>query len=341
MAEYFFNGRVLRRPHGGVRRYALEVSNHLNYRVLTPPSARYPWSARVWEQTVLAARARSGVLLGVAHSAPLAHPRSVVVVQDLFALTDDDVRPSFQRLMRAQVPQIVKRAAAVTTISSAVADQIAERFDVERSAIAIAPPGISSVFSPGDQQVARANFGLAVDRLTVGVLLDPTPRKRIDRSVDALEMVRSALPDAQVVAAGREHVAAFGQKTTTSHVAKAPAELLLNPSDGDLANMYRASDIVICSSDREGFGLAPVEAAACGAAVISPAVPSITEFAPEAAVVVEPSAEAIFDAVLDLASADQRRLQQQRRGQEAVCDLKWEHTAATLDAVCKSVGEQR
>jgi len=335
MAEYFVNGRVLRRPHGGVRRYAFEVSNRLDYRVLSPPSARYPWSARVWEQTVLAARARNGVLLSVAHSAPVAHPRSVVVIHDLFALTDNDVRPSFRALMLRQVPQIVKRAAAVATVSSEVADQIAERFDVDRMAIAIAPPGISDVFCVGDQRMSRDNLGLPLDRLTIGVLLDPTPRKCIERSIAAIDLIRSALPDAQIVAAGREFSPAFFR----SDRASAPADFILDPSDAGLADIYRASDIVICSSNREGFGLAPVEAAACGAAVVSPAVPSITEFAPDAAVVIAPSAEAIFEAVIELANTDQRRLERQRSGQQAVADLKWEQTAATLDRLCRSVGE--
>lgn len=338
MADLFLNGRVLHRPLGGVRRYAQEVAAQLNYTVLEPPSARFPWSARVWEQTVLAVRARSGVLLSVAHSAPLKHQRSVVVIQDLFALTDDDVRKSFQALMLRQVPAIVKQAAAITTISAAVADQIAERFGVDRSTITIAEPGISDAFTPGDRDHARISLGLTTDRLTVGVLLDPTPRKRSDRSVEALQLVRSKLPDAQFIAAGRDRVAAFAQPPGRSSAVQAPVDVFVsNPSDTELASLYRASDIVICSSDREGFGLAPVEAAACGAAVVSPAVPSIMESAPGAAVVVDADPAELAEAVVDLASDEGRRTQQQIVGQEAVCDLKWAATAATLDGVCRGV----
>lgn len=337
VTEYFFNGRILQRPPGGVRRYAAEVSSLLGYKVLAPPSARYPWSARTWEQTLLAARTRHGVLLGVAHSAPLAHPRSVVVIHDLFALTDDDVRASYQKLMQLQVPRVVQRAAAIVTVSSTVADDVAERFQLDRTRISIARPGISEAFCPGDQEGARKRLGLDVDRLTIGALLDPISRKRIDRSVDTFTRLRAVLPDAQVIVASRDAVPAFAQSSRP--VDSAGAKLFVDPTDSVLADLYRASDVVICSSDREGFGLAPVEAAACGAAVISPAVPSIHEFAPDAAVVVEPNVEAMVSAAIELAGSDERRTQQRRRGQNAVSDLKWAHTAATLDQVCRSVGE--
>ena len=117
MSRIYVNGRVFHRPAGGVRRYAREVAARIDCAVIEPASARFSWSARLWEQSRLPWRTRDGVLLNMAHGAPVLHPRSVLVVHDLFALDNGhEVRPAYASLMRTQLPTLIRRASAVACI---------------------------------------------------------------------------------------------------------------------------------------------------------------------------------------------------------------------------------
>lgn len=332
----YLNGRVLLRPPGGVRRYAEEVAAHLeDCAVIAPPSARFPWSARVWEQTVLAHRSRDGALLNVAHSAPMGHPRSIVVIHDLFAITHPlTVRASFAALMARQIPMIIERAARVVGVSGATADQVADRFNVERNEIAIAPPGVSDVFVPADRAAARRRLGLDPDRPVVSALLDPTPRKDAAATARVLAQVLAARPDTQIITAGRSRPGDFAvADRAVSAAAGTIGTHLDHPTDHDLATMYQASSVVVSMSGIEGFGLPVIEAAACGAQVVSRPVPSLLEFAPGAAILAEP--DQACEVVIDLLAHGDC---DQSGSPCGLPDLKWAQTAATLRTVADEVG---
>jgi|GEM_PF-1841875 len=345
--EMFVNGRVLLRDRGGVRRFAQEVSDALSSAtVLHPRSASHPWSGRLWEQTTLAHRCRNGVLLSMAHSGPLRHRRQIVVVHDLFAITDpSSVNPAYARLLRWQLPRLIDRAAKVVAVSGHVANQVATYSSRSVADIEVVPPGVSAVFQASDQTAARTRLGLDTERPVVCALLDPTPRKNSDQVVALLRHVAAEEPTVQIVVAGRSSPAAFARRATLSPsarrgIAVSRSGLTQNGAavdlgaavDVDLAAMYQASDVFVSLSSDEGFGLPPVEAARCGAAVVTTTVPSVRECAPECAIVVETVDDAHAE-VLRLVRSPERRAELVRRGKEGLSDLQWSKTAARLEAM--------
>lgn len=332
----YVNGRALHRPPGGVRRYVEEVASHLDdAHIVAPPSARFPWSARVWEQTVLPHRTADGTLLNLAHSAPLRHARSVVVIHDLFAITHPaSVRPSFSALMARQLPAIVERAQRVVAVSGATADQIAEHFDVDRSAIALAPPGVSAAFCAGDRTAARRELGLDPDRPVVSALLDAAPRKDAATTARVLADVAAAEPRAQIITAGRTRPGDFAVADPAVAAAAQSLDRHLDDADDDrLATMFQASDVMVSMSAIEGFGMPVIEALACGAQVVSRPVPSLLEFACGAAHLTT-AAEA-SEQIIELLGSTSRSC---AAAWQVPADLKWARTAATLRTITDEVG---
>ena len=100
--------------------------------------------------------------------------------------------------------------------------------------------------------------------------------------------------------------------------------------------MYQAADVFISMSNAEGFGLPVVEAAAAGAAVVTTPVPSITEHCPNGAVLIGTPEEAVATA-LDLLDDPARRSDLAAAAGDELHDLRWDATAASLDAIMTEV----
>jgi len=325
------------REHGGVRRFASEVSVHLPTTcVLQPRSAKYPWSGRVWEQTRLLRASAEGVLLSMAHSGPLRHRRHVVVIHDLLALSDPgSVHPAYALLLRRQLPQLVGRAAMVATVSAHVADQVAATFALATSRIEVVPPGISDVFRHASPGAAHGRLRLDRERPVVAALLDPTPRKNRPQLEELLRSVATDRPDAQIVVAGRATPAAFGRSWRQANRQRHPQPGFLDlgaAADIELAAMYHAADVFVSLTAGEGFGLPAVEAAYSGAAVVTTPVPSMTEHGPHSALIVNSPAEA-HCAVMTLLDDAGRRKELSAAAQEQLGDLQWSQSAARLEAM--------
>lgn len=333
----YINGRILLREHGGVRRYASEVSERLQQAtVLQPTSAPHPWSARSWEQVTLANASKDGVLLSMAHSGPLRHKRHVVVIHDLLALrSPESVRRSYVRWLRGMLPALAKRAVRVVVDSSAVADEVSQQFDIPLAAIDVVYPGVAEVFALRDVDVARTALGLDPHRPTVAALLDPTPRKNSHQVAALLRELQRERSDLQVVVAGNNEPSAFSRQRGARAVDRSGFVDLGSAADVDLASMYQSADVFVSLTAGEGFGLPAVEAAACGAAVVTTPVPSAQERLGAGSQIISNAKEA-KDAVVELLRAPNRRYDLSQRGAAAGGDLRWSDTAASLEAIMTS-----
>jgi glycosyltransferase-like protein len=99
--------------------------------------------------------------------------------------------------------------------------------------------------------------------------------------------------------------------------------------------LYQRSDVLLCASLHEGFGLCVLEALAAGSAVIASAREPFTEFLdPSVAVLVDPAASAaIADALVELAADSTHRARLGAAGRERAQTFSWEKAArAHLEA---------
>jgi glycosyltransferase involved in cell wall biosynthesis len=101
---------------------------------------------------------------------------------------------------------------------------------------------------------------------------------------------------------------------------------------------YRAAELFVFPSLYEGFGLAPLEAMACGTPVVASALPALVEAVGEAAELVNP--EHVFDisrGIRDILLDPDRRERLRQAGRIQAQKFQWDDTArAVLDIYLES-----
>jgi glycosyltransferase involved in cell wall biosynthesis len=135
-------------------------------------------------------------------------------------------------------------------ISQHVASRIRRYYN--RDAGVIYPPVDTGFFSP-DDTVATENFLLIVSALV--------PYKRIDVAIEASRLSGTPL---RVIGDGPERASLASLVSRTG----ADVQLLGSVSDDEVRDLYRRAAAVLLPGE-EDFGIAPVEAQACGTPVIA------------------------------------------------------------------------
>jgi glycosyltransferase-like protein len=111
------------------------------------------------------------------------------------------------------------------------------------------------------------------------------PRKNSARALEAFRLFRAEHPGARWIIAGGASVLDHGAYRAAFDAARAASGLpedavtILGPlPDPEVAALYRAADALLFPSIAEGFGLAVIEAMACGTPVIASRIAPFTEY---------------------------------------------------------------
>ncbi len=253
----------------GQQRYAAEIGDRLlagpGFSPVAPggfwgADTKRTWA---WLQFVLPWRLGRDLLVSMTSRAPLWRRRHVLVVHDLFVLTNPEwFSASYHRthapLLRAQL----RSAAAVVAVSRPTADQLA-RF--HPGPIVVAPNAPSAVFAPsGSTGPELANLS-GLEGLRPGEYLlavgNQEPRKNLARLAQAYGRL-----DPGVRAAHPLVVVGAGNAIYQSERIDWPEGTLLAGyvTDPELAVLYRHARALVLVSLAEGFGLPLIEAAAAG-----------------------------------------------------------------------------
>jgi glycosyltransferase involved in cell wall biosynthesis len=253
----------------GQQRYAREISRRLELShrfVPARPTGGWARSAlRVWAwvQVVLPLQAGNSVVLSMTSRAPVWRRRHVLVVHDLFVLTNPEWYSrayvwTHAPLLRFQL----RSSAAVVAVSRPVADQVA-RFTGRP--VTVAPNAPSDEFRrpPTEPEVATtlARRGLIKGEYLL-VVGNRDPRKNLRLLAAAYgrltDQERACCP--LVVVGGGSPI--YRGETLAWPAGTVEAGYV---TDDELRTLYRCARCVVFISLAEGFGLPLVEAAAAGA----------------------------------------------------------------------------
>lgn len=229
------------------------------------------------------------------------------------------------RAERFLVSRSLRQADALIAVSEFTAERIRDRFDLDATVTHLAPSGDFAPASEEDIDRVRRLYNLPDQMvLHVGTI---EPRKNVPGLITA------------AAAVGVPLVLAGAGDAALPDVPGAQVHTLGWVEHGDLAALYSAATLVAYPSRYEGFGLPPIEAMACGAAVLATRVGALPEVLDDDVLLIEPEDPAALLAALRLLlEDDDRRRAQARAGQRCADALTWTATAqGTLD-VYRSLG---
>ena len=259
------------------------------------------------------------------NSAPLAFPRTVVVIHDAAVLRHPAwYSRAYAAWQRRLLPAVARRALHVVTVSEFSRGELVELLDLAPERVSVIPGGVGPAFAPAaDPEPARRAHGL--QRPYVLCVASQTARKNLGALVPAA---------AQLAAEGIDVVVAGGHRPQFAREGDLAGLRMLGPvEDGLLPGLYAGAEAFVLPSLHEGFGLCVLEAMAAGVPVVAADAGALPETAGGAARLVAPQPEALRTALADLLDDPAERARLRAAGLERVKGLGWDRTAEAVDAL--------
>jgi glycosyltransferase involved in cell wall biosynthesis len=305
-------------------------------------------AARIaWEQLILPRRLRQdGVSLhhGTMNALPVAwRGRSIVTILDLTFLL---MPHAFNRGNRLYLTWAVRHAARaadrVITISEATRRDVIRLLGVPPQRVTRVYCGVEERFTP--MRDGRALAAFREERqlpdnfiLYLGTL---EPRKNVGRLVQAYATLRrrGATSYPLVLAGGKgwgedeifAEIERSGYANAIRYVGYVP--------EAEMPLWYNAATLFVYPSEYEGFGLPPLEALACGTAVVASNASSLPEVVGDAGILVDPKdTDAIANGIQRVLEDETLRSQLAERGPARASEFTWQRMARETLAIYREV----
>lgn len=210
---------------------------------------------------------------------PLVHSMHTMARVKNAALADGDAAEPAARVIGED--QVVEASDRLLANTEDEARQLIELYGADPDVVATVHPGVDlEVFRPGDRAAARSRLGLPADAAVLTFVGRIQPLKAPDvlvRAVAAMLARDPALRARLVVAivggpSGRGTAEPDALARLADDLGVADVVAITPPvAQGELAQWYRAADLVVVPSYSESFGLVALEAQACGIPVVAAA----------------------------------------------------------------------
>lgn len=264
-------------------------------------------------------------------------PPACLVVHDLIPLREPRGRRFDAAQMRLLLPRMIERSAAIVAVSQNTRRDLVELLGVDPAKVHVIHEGVDHArFFPRPLAAVdevRAKFGIVgVYLLYAGTL---APHKNVETLLRVLAETQRRGHELSLVLVGRADapdVARLGGLASRMGVGGQvvwPGYV----SDEDLARLMTGATAFVFPSLHEGFGLAPLEAMACSAPVVTSNAGSLPEVVGSAGVLLPPTdvgawTEAIVRLLTDPDEASLARERAVRRADSyrwsQAADLTWD-----------------
>lgn len=295
----------------------------------------------IWEQFGLPEYARrlgGTAVYSYAECGPIWGPPVIMNVPEdphvRWAFSPVDTRKELLRraYQRFAMRRSVLRSPVVITSSHAVATQLVDRFGRDLPPTEVVPLGVdTSIFYPDQTEPSEdAVFHIGGEARDQSVLVVQAYARALQLGADLPEL---ALAGNLGPFAKRVHEEARRLKVENR------VHLLGRVSDEELRRYYANAALCVQPSIYEGFGLQPLEALACGAALIVSAEPAVEEVVQDAAAIVpqQEGWEHLSTKMATLWSDGTYRRSLRDKALHRSRDYSWETTADTLHTTLQSL----
>ncbi|HET6998425.1 MAG TPA: glycosyltransferase family 1 protein [Solirubrobacterales bacterium] len=275
------------------------------------------------------AKARADVLWAPESVLPWRSPvATVATIHDLASLRFPEIKPAHHvRLFETKVARSVRGATRTIAVSQTTADDVERFYGVGGSRVRVVPNGVDDRFVPGDREAARAAVRerWGIEEPFVLHVGSNEPRKGIEVLVEAAALAAREGGGWRVVLAGSS---GFQSEQIEAAARTSGACSLLGPvSDEELLDLLRAAGAFAAPALYEGFGIAPLEAMACGTpAVIAADSGGLEEVSGPASIVVAERSGEAWRAALEQALTRPPELVE--RGLRHAAQFRWPVVAA-------------
>lgn len=226
----------------------------------------------------------AGLRIGNAARIPLVHTMHTIgaVKNARRLIAGDATNTAAEPQARIDAERELAQAADhLTANTAAEREELAEFCGADAARVSVVTPGVDpTVFNPGDRAAARSKFAMARGDFVVAFVGRLQPHKGPDLAIAAVADLLIRQPQLR----DRTHLLICGGASgttgfTRSDLAAAAAAAGIGGSTtfidplppAELADLYRASDVLLVPSISESFGLVAMEAQACGTPVVASA----------------------------------------------------------------------
>ncbi len=220
-------------------------------------------------------------------SVPLVHTaHTLAKVKNAQLAAGDTAEPRARVIGEEQVVAESDRLVANTATE---ASELVTLYDAVPGRVSVVPPGVDlDTFRPAPagreeatRYTARRRLGLPTDGYVVAFIGRIQPLKAPDVLLRAAAALRAVDPDTAaaltIAIVGGNSGCGLDLAALAHHLGLGDSVRFLDPRrHADLAEVYRAADLVAVPSYNESFGLVALEAQACGTPVVAAAVGGLT-----------------------------------------------------------------
>lgn len=300
------NGRFLGRPISGVERYGREIVRAWDALLVADPSLprprivapagvtcdlelhamRFETSGRLrghaWEQIDLPLISRGDVLVSLANSGPVAHPRHLCVVHDAAAYRFGENYSFAYRTLHRTLGRLLARSATLGTVSRFSQGELQAFLGVPSDAILIAGNGSEHLSAIAADESVMERLGLSGQHFIMAVGT-PSYRKNLQTAIAAWQRIRPHGARMLIVGPMNDRIFASGQLATDEGV-----DFVGRLTDGELKALFGHACALVFPSRYEGFGIPPLEAMVNGCPVLASNIPPVREVCGDHATYFEP-----------------------------------------------------
>lgn len=272
---------------------------------------------------------------------PLRSPvPTIVSIYDVLALSHPHLcRPANRWHYGRMLPESAKRAARIITPSQTVKRDLLQCVDVSDRKVRVVPLGVDERFKPvvdsATLQRVQGLYGVPERfMLFVGNI---EPKKNLKTLLVAYEKIgRRGIRQGLVIAGAK-----VWDKASLVQARRVGAQFIGYVPDDDLPALYSLADAFVFPSFYEGFGLAPLEAMACGTPVVASDAGALPEVLRDAALFVEPTdADALANAIVRIVEDRELRDGLIEKGKARAERYSWVQTAKIIVSLYRRVFEE-
>lgn len=225
----------------------------------------------------------------------------------------------------------VHRSKHIIAVSEHVKHSILKFFPtISPSKITVVYEGVTSL---PDSTTQRLSDSPTPYLLYVG---NAYPHKNLESLLHAYSFFVRLHPNVRLVLAGRDDVfyKRLRKELDEIEVPKENVRFVMNPTDAELAELYRGASLYLFPSRAEGFGLPPLEAMSAGVPVAAARIPALTEILGDAATYFSPDdIEEMVEAMETALTDESLRTRLVARGHEQIKRYSWSAMAGATRAV--------